>query len=230
MGLGGGGGGGGGNNSGPTAKPTTYTYARFCFNYVLAKQALLLAPKFQTQTLKDEDVTQSEIFNGPLKCGSSSWHPEKDAENPQEDILPLEFRNNTISFRIIPRSAYGVFQFLGALIRLQREDYQPQPYSPDSKPDPEHYPPQRAWVGAMPPALETIYPLSDPADKAPLIRVVPGAAGTQCFVHTWLDYADYCVPNDAQTTKLIFGLLSQLIAIQTTASDLSITPIVRVIQ
>ena len=40
----------------------------------------------------------------------------------------------------------------------------------------------------------------------------------------------YCVPNNANTTKQIFGLLSQLIAIQTAAADLSITPIVRVIQ
>jgi hypothetical protein len=38
------------------------------------------------------------------------------------------------------------------------------------------------------------------------------------------------VPDDATTTKQIFGLLSQLIAIQTTAADLSITPVVRVIQ
>jgi hypothetical protein len=38
------------------------------------------------------------------------------------------------------------------------------------------------------------------------------------------------VPEQAVTTKRIFGLLAQLIAIQTAASDLSITPVVRVIQ
>ena len=51
-----------------------------------------------------------------------------------------------------------------------------------------------------------------------------------CFVHTWFFDGDYCVPETATTTKRIFSLLAQLIAIQTAASDLSITPVVRVIQ
>jgi hypothetical protein len=38
------------------------------------------------------------------------------------------------------------------------------------------------------------------------------------------------VPEEAVTTEHIFGLLAQLIAIQAAAGDLSITPIVRVIQ
>jgi len=52
----------------------------------------------------------------------------------------------------------------------------------------------------------------------------------ECFVHTWFVDGDYCVPEDAVTTKQIFGLLAQLIAIQTAANDLSITPVVRVLQ
>jgi hypothetical protein len=40
----------------------------------------------------------------------------------------------------------------------------------------------------------------------------------------------YCVPERATNTERIFSLLSQLIAIQTAATDLSITPVVRVIQ
>jgi hypothetical protein len=38
------------------------------------------------------------------------------------------------------------------------------------------------------------------------------------------------VPDQAATTKKIFSLLAQLIAIETAASDLSITPIVRITQ
>lgn len=38
------------------------------------------------------------------------------------------------------------------------------------------------------------------------------------------------VPEEAVTTKHIFPLLAQLNAFQTAAGDLSITPIVRVIQ
>jgi hypothetical protein len=54
--------------------------------------------------------------------------------------------------------------------------------------------------------------------------------GGECFAHTWFIDGDYCVPETATTTKQIFSLLAQLIAIQTAASDLSITPVVRVIQ
>jgi hypothetical protein len=54
--------------------------------------------------------------------------------------------------------------------------------------------------------------------------------GGNCFAHTWFIDGDYCVPESAANTKRIFNLLAQLIAIQTQATDLSITPVVRVIQ
>ncbi|MFZ2066302.1 MAG: hypothetical protein WAV27_10005 [Xanthobacteraceae bacterium] len=207
--------GGGGGNS----KPTTFTYARFCFNYVLAKEALALAPQLAGQFKNDVDVTNEEVFGGPLACGSPTWHPETTATDPQQDILPLTFRNNTIQFRIIPRSAYGVFSFLGRLMKLQREGYEPAPYPPI---DPRHYPAIRKDAGNIPPLLATL-------ENHRLIDVVQDYDG-KCFVHTWFEDGQYCVPNNANTTKQIFGLLSQLIAIQTAAADLSITPIVRVIQ
>ena len=213
------GGGEGGGKGGGGGKPTTYTYARFCFNSVLAREAVALAPRFGRAFQSDVDVTKGEVFAGPLACGSPTWHPETTATDPQQDILPLTFRNNTIQFRIIPRSAYGVFNFLGTLMKLQQEGYEPLPYPPV---DPRHYPAARKWAGEMPPLLAT-------QDNRPLIEVVQNYDG-KCFVHTWFEDGDYCVPDTATTTKRIFGLLSQLIAIQTAAADLSITPVVRVIQ
>jgi hypothetical protein len=215
-GAGGGGGGGGGGGS----KPTTFTYARFCFNYVLAREAMALAPpSLVRQANGDLDVTENEIFRGPLACGSPTWHPETTATDPQQDILPLTFRNGTVQFRIIPRSAYGVFNFLGKLMKLEKAGYEPHTYPPV---DPRHYPAIRSGVGDMPPRLATI-------SEHNLIDVVQGYDG-KCFVHTWFEDGEYCVPETATTTKQIFGLLSQLIAIQTAAADLSITPVVRVIQ
>jgi hypothetical protein len=42
---------------------------------------------------------------------------------------------------------------------------------------------------------------------------------------------NYCVPEKGSAnTKRIFALLSQLLALKTTASDLAITPAVRVVQ
>ena len=76
----------------------------------------------------------------------------------------------------------------------------------------------------IPPALLTVLP-----EDTSLITVVPGSGG-DCFAHTWFFDGDYCVPEQARNTKRIFSLLAQLIAIETAATDLSITPIVRVIQ
>ena len=64
----------------------------------------------------------------------------------------------------------------------------------------------------------------------PLITVLQAKHGTNCFSHTWFYDGDYCVPQEATNTKRIFSLLSQLIAIETTATDLSITPVVRIIE
>jgi hypothetical protein len=217
--------GGGGSKSGSgggeaSAKPTTYTYARFCFNQVLAEEAVALVDSTAAlQSKQDLDVPSTMLFNGPLKCGSTDWKPEKTADEPQPDILPLSFGNGAIQFRIIPRSAYGVFEFLGSLMRLQAGGYQPEAYPPVAA---NRYPAARPWVGVMPPQLATV-------NNDPLITVAHNYDG-QCFVHTWFKDGDYCVPEHATTTKRVFALLSQLIAIQTAAADLSITPIVRVIQ
>lgn len=210
----GGGHGGGSTDTNPASKPTTYTYARFCFSSVLAEQAqAAVHPKsLILQSRNDSDVTKEEVYGGDLRCGAPTWHPEQTATEPQEDILPLEFKHHTIKFRIIPRSAYGVFEFLGLLMKLQREGYKPPPNA------------LRPWVADMPPLLATV-------GNEPLIDVVQDQNyNGRCFVHSWFNDGDYCVPDNATTTKRIFGLLAQLIAIQTAASDLSITPIVRVIQ
>jgi hypothetical protein len=85
-----------------------------------------------------------------------------------------------------------------------------------------YIPPGRQYA-LEPPRLETVH-------KDPQLLTVVQNLGGQCFVHTWFIDGDYCVPEDAATTKQIFSLLAQLIAIQTAASDLSITPVVRVLQ
>lgn len=213
-------GGGGGGDAGPSSKPTTYTYARFCFNPVLAEEAAAISPKSMIlQSQHDIDVGKAQLFGADLRCGSPSWKPQTTADQPQPDILPLKFNNGAIQFRIIPRSAYGVFEFLGALMKLQSDGYQPETYPPVEA---ARYPANRPWVGQMPPELMTV-------NNEPLITVAHNF-DQECFVHTWFKDGEYCVPETATTTKRIFALLSQLIAIQTAAADLSITPIVRVIQ
>ncbi len=189
------------------------TYARFCFNPILAQEAAaVVSPALVQAATRDLDVQPTVLYNSPLTCGSDTWDPVSESGTAQPDILPLSAGG--FSFTITPRSAYGVFEFLGTLMKLEQRHIGPSPYA--------FIPPGREYA-SRPPVLETVH--EDPQ----LITVVQ-ALGGECFVHTWFDDGEYCVPEQATTTKRIFGLLAQLIAIQTAAGDLSITPIVRVTQ
>jgi hypothetical protein len=213
---GGGGGGGGGpdNKSSSTGKPTTTAYARFCLDRILGNQAGATLPRevveFQT-SLRNLDVPVQALYSNKEIICREDWDQNK-FSGPQPDTLPLNF--GTTVFTIVPRSAYGVFKFLGSLMKVEREHIPPAPYA--------YIPPGRQYA-MQSPRLETVH--EDPR----LLTVVQNMGG-QCFVHTWFIDGDYCVPEDAATTKQIFGLLAQLIAIQTAANDLSITPVVRVLQ
>jgi hypothetical protein len=213
------GGASGDHSSGGSTKGTSY--ARFCFNPVLAQQAASsVAPALVQEAQNNLDVQRMMLFKTNLVCGSRDWKPTENKDVAQADILPLTFSPTNsdsgpkISFTITPRSAYGVFVFLGTLMKMQREHLEPSRYA--------FIPPNRSYA-AEPPVLETVH------DDRQLMTVLQNLGG-QCFVHTWFEDGDYCVPEQAATTKRIFSLLAQLIAIQTAAADLSITPVVRVIQ
>jgi hypothetical protein len=208
--------------SGGGSKPTTTIFARFCFNHILAQQAMaLVTPDDLKRSLHDLDVRPDELYASDLTCGSRDWHPVQQAESPQSDVLPLNFKKSNIVFSIIPRSAYGVFQFLGTLMKMRRllSTAPGLRYHPPNEP---FIPPDREYA-LEPPMLLTVR--QDPD----LLQVMHNLGG-ECFVHTWFRDGNYCVPEEAATTKRIFGLLAQLIAIQTAAGDLSITPIVRIVQ
>lgn len=175
--------------------PSTYTYSRYCFDVQLARASAILAPTFVKQTESDFDVASDEAYAGPLECGSASWQPEKLATQPQSDVLPLTFRNGMISLKIIPRSAYGLFEFLGTLIRLQQQGY---------KVSTDKYPESRPWVANVPPQLAT-------AGNEPILTVTQSRDISGCFVSASLRNFDYCVPDNAVVTKQIFGFLNQLL-------------------
>jgi hypothetical protein len=192
------------------------TVARFCFSHAAAERA-----KYGMGEAFAEHISRKYMhFPEPPSpvCGSH-WGDPKDQEalitDPQPDTFKFTVAGAT--FRVTPRSAYGVFEFLGNIMRMQRDDIQPNLqkafFPPLGEPD----------ENVVPAKLRTV------DDNPPLITVVPAGQG-ECFVHSWYLNSDFCVPEDASTTKTVFSLLAQLIAIQTSASDLSITPVVRVIQ
>jgi hypothetical protein len=199
-------GGGGGSGGAAGGKSPTEIYARFCFDPVLGRQAQSQMGE-QWQLIKRSfDVSLA----GP-KCGSH-WDPVTESQKLQSDTL--NFNVGPYQFKVVPRSAYGVFEFLGGVMKVQRLQ--------NSGARIAYIPPGREEIG-QPPLLATV------AEDQNLITVLQNG-GSDCFAHTWFNDGDYCVPESATTTKRIFSLLAQLIAIQTAASDLSITPVVRVIQ
>jgi hypothetical protein len=214
---GGGGGGGGGDKekSGGGGKTETQIFARFCFNPVLAQRAAMqMGPElYKMVTSRYADLPTSAF---QPKCGDPKWDPVSEASKPQLDSF--NFTVGTINFKIIPRSAYGVFEFLGSLIRVQRDHplRGAKTYIPSGREDEQ----QKV------PVLRTV---AEGEDNF-LMQVVANRDDGRCFVHSWFYDGDYCVPETATNTKRIFSLLAQLIAIQTAATDLSITPVVRVIQ
>jgi hypothetical protein len=195
------------DSSGGGAKTETTIFARFCFDPVLAQQA--------RSRLGERQLAIAKTFNtalaGPI-CGTH-WDPVQQAKTPQADTM--NFSVGPYNFKISPRSAYGVFEFLGTLIKMQRD-----------KPErlPTAYVPQNRLDEIT--QLPTLYTVADDQNIITVVR----ENSPDCFSHTWFRDGEYCVPESASNSKRIFGLLAQLIAIETAASDLSITPIVRVIQ
>ena len=201
----GGGGGGGG------AKPETTSFVRFCFDRLLAERGqneMGAEGRRIAQHYMDAQITPNAL--NP-KCGSQ-WDPRKKEGEPQPDSF--EFAVGSIEFRIKPRSAFGVFEFLGTQIKMERGDLPPVW--------------EEANIYADRPGLTEPPRILTTHDDHSLFTV--DFTGAECFTQTWFLNETYCVPEKAYNSKRIFSLLAQLIAIQTSATDLSITPNVRIIQ
>jgi len=99
---------------------------------------------------------------------------------------------------IFPRSTFGVYRFLGRILAAE--------------------------------ATEDVRLRSDPnlAEDTRLLAVTDGSVGP-CFVSISYEGKVYCVPEKgAESTKRIFSLLAQLLALKTQSGDLNSTPVVRV--
>jgi hypothetical protein len=197
-----------GNQLNNSSKPETTSYFRFCFDPLLAKQA---QGAMDPQTWDSVKVKWLTGQPGIYKCGDKSWDPRKDATKPLPDTLDITYGKN--QYRIKPRSAFGIFEFLGAVIKLGRDH--PQPFQGN---------------GNLKPKATELPKLQTVGGGDPYILRVTTDGAEDCFVTTTFNNRFYCIPESASNSKRIFNLLAQLIAIETSATDLSITPTVRVVQ
>jgi hypothetical protein len=146
----------------------------------------------------------------PPKCGDP-WPKETD-ETAALDTL--KFRVGPLQFDILPRSAYGIYQFLGKLLRQSRGGVELD----------ETRIPDYVREDEVKPELSTVR-----EDRKPLNVVLDQSS--ECFAQTRFIDGYYCFPEEGSAnTKRIFGLLAQLLALQTSAADLAITPTVHTVQ
>jgi hypothetical protein len=183
-------------------------FARFCFSTVLADRGMRAMDPGRLAYIRanyiDKGLTLSSFTP---RCGEP-WDPLRD--NVVGDVLT--FRAGPVMFRIVPRSAYAIFQFLGKILLQSMQQLPPA---------------EGAW---LPRPDEELPLLSTIREDDRLLNIVVNSS-EDCFVETRFIEGTYCVPeHHSANTKRIFGLLTQLIALQTTASDLAITPTVRVVQ
>jgi hypothetical protein len=109
-------------------------------------------------------------------------------------------KGETVKLRVFPRSTFSIFQYLGRLV---------------------------AYGDAGQIKLQT----EEAIGRAPLrdeTLFAVNSGGGDCFLS--VDYGrTYCVPDDALNTKRILGLLAQLLALNTSVRDVSITPQVQLL-
>jgi hypothetical protein len=185
-------GGGDGNKSasgGGGGSPTRIV-ARFCFDPVLAARAR-----------KEYDPEIFRFLVTPEhrpRCKIDPWIP-----NPETDTLIFNFAGTpfgTIKYEIVPRSTFGIYQFLGRILALQQADL-----------------------------LVLRGTLYQREDRRILAVERTGTGGCLVDVAFEEEFYCIPL-HGAENTKRIMGLLAQLVALNTSTLDLAITPTVRAIQ
>ena len=141
----------------------------------------------------------------PDRCGAISLDKKPPTTNQQH--LTIIFQNGknrsvAMTFTVIIRSSFAAFSYFGHVHRAY------------AKTPVRLYWPDRS-IG------------SDDIRDMQILAVTQSPAPS-CFANTYLNGAFYCVPSDAgDTTKQVFSMLSQLVALNTTTGSLPTTLEVR---
>jgi hypothetical protein len=171
------------------------TLARFCFDSVLARRA----HRDYGPEILDHLLTRAIAGHRP-RCKDPLWvqHPDSDTDTLVFRLEGTQF--GTVVYEIIPRSTFGIYQFLGRILALNVQD-----------------------------TLEMRGTLDPTEDRHILTMVRDSSAGCFAEVVFGPEYYCVPL-RGAENTKRIVGLLAQLIALNTNTLDLSITPTVRLSQ
>jgi hypothetical protein len=112
-------------------------------------------------------------------------------------------KGELVKLQVFPRSTFAIFQYLGRIVAAGDAG------------EIKLRTPEAVGYGSL--RDDRLFVLS---------RSGPGS----CFVAVDYGGGGYCVPDDAINTKRILGLLAQLLALNTSVRDISLTPEVRLLQ
>ena len=171
---------------------STRTYGRFCFDAVAAAEA-------QRDLIPEARVRIRRLLTSSrhLPLCRGPWNPGvgQRAETDTLEFIQPGTPYGTVHYRIVPRSTFGIYQFLGRVLA-----------APDS---------------------DDARILATSGENEKMLTIVPNQT-ENCFDRVFYEGTEYCVPQDAKYTKQILQLLAQLLALQTQAGDLAVTPTVRI--
>ncbi len=174
---------------------TTTIFGRLCFDPVLARRNNRDYPP----EIKEQLFGSVENFR-PY-CGTWKEKPAVD-RNGATDTLTFDVQGTEygkLHYEIITRSTFGIYQFLGRILRERLVN-----------------------------EVKLVNRIEAREDNR-ILAVRAGVNTGGCFVDLVFNAEYYCVPKDgAEQTKQIFSLLAQLLALKTQTGDLAITPVVRV--
>jgi len=188
-------------------KASITVYGRMCHDEVLARRAKQeygltplgpLRPRCRDRWIRSGPAIQLAGGGaGAQKGGGGETQVEG---SPDTLTFDLVTPYGPMKYEIVSRSTFGIYQYLGWLLRDQHD-------------------------------MVTLRGRKDLGefDRMPLLEISSDPS-VGCFVDLHFDGQYYCVPKEgAETTKQIFSLLAQLIALRT-PGDLAITPAVRLTQ
>lgn len=145
------------------------------------------------------------VLTLPDRCGSTSL--DKKGTTTNQQVLRVRFKSGPtlspeLTFTLKIRSPLSAFSYFGHMLRAY-------PTTPTRL-----YWPDRGLNS------------NDPWDLQ--VLAISRAPGVGCFASTYLNAEFFCVPSDAgETTKQVFSMLSQLVALSTTTGSLPSTLEVR---
>ncbi|MGA2492499.1 MAG: hypothetical protein ABSF67_06065 [Roseiarcus sp.] len=112
-------------------------------------------------------------------------------------------KGELVKLQVFPRSTFAIFQYLGRIVAA-------------------------GDAGEI--KLKTADAIGYGSLQDDRLFVLNRSGSGSCFVAVDYGGGGYCVPDDAINTKRILGLLAQLLALNTSVRDISLTPEVRLIQ